>query len=88
MPTRLSGKRRFSPIFNSSDADLPIIAQLFSKFSLGAMSCNQAEDNYLGEKLNADVRPNDMPYSDGAAYTGKEHSWTRLSATSGPQPTV
>ena len=39
------------------------------------MSCNQAVDNYLGEKLNADVRPNDMPYSDGAAYTGKEHSW-------------
>jgi len=50
-------------------------AQLISKFTLGAMAYNQAVDNYLDEKLEADNKPNDQPYSDGAHYTGKEHSW-------------
>ena len=30
---------------------------------------NQAVDNYLDEKMEADF------YKDGACYTGKEHSW-------------
>ena len=50
-------------------------AQLISKFIMGAMNYNQAVDNYLDEKLAADAKPNDKPYSDGAAYTGKEHVW-------------
>lgn len=49
--------------------------QLISKFTLGAMAYNQAVDNYLDEKLEADNKPNDKPYKDGAAYTGKEHVW-------------
>ena len=50
-------------------------AQLISKFTLGAMAYNQAVDNYLDEKLEADNKPNDQPYKEGAYYTGKEHSW-------------
>ena len=49
--------------------------QLISKFTLGAMAYNQAVDNYLDEKLDADNKPNDKPYKEGAHYTGKEHSW-------------
>ncbi|RVU84638.1 DUF4856 domain-containing protein [Leucothrix sargassi] len=49
--------------------------QLFSKTAMGAVFYNQAVDNYLDESLNADKKPNDKPYSDGAAYTGKEHVW-------------
>ncbi|MBJ27177.1 MAG: DUF4856 domain-containing protein [Alphaproteobacteria bacterium] len=49
--------------------------QLISKFVMGAVSYNQAVDNYLDEKLTAENKPNDKPYKDGAAYTGKEHSW-------------
>lgn len=49
--------------------------QLISKFTLGAMAYNQAVDNYLDEKLEADNKPNDQPYKEGAHYTGKEHSW-------------
>jgi hypothetical protein len=49
--------------------------QLISKYTMGAMMYNQAVDNYLDEKLEADNKPNNKPYSDGAAYTGKEHSW-------------
>ena len=49
--------------------------QLIQKFSLGAMGFNQAVDNYLDEKLAADNKPNNKPYGDGTAYTGKEHSW-------------
>lgn len=49
--------------------------QLISKFTLGAMAYNQAVDNYLDEKLEADNKPNDKPYKEGAYYTGKEHSW-------------
>ena len=49
--------------------------QLIQKFALGAMAYNQAVDNYLDEKLAADNKPNNKPYSDGSAYTGKEHSW-------------
>ena len=50
-------------------------AQLISKFLMGASFYNQAVDNYLDEKLSAEKKPNDKPYKDGAAYTGKEHSW-------------
>lgn len=50
-------------------------AQLISKFLLGAMAYNQVVDVYLDENLGADKKPNDRPYSEGAAYTGKEHSW-------------
>ena len=49
--------------------------QLISKFIMGAVSYNQAVDNYLDEKLSADKKPNDKPYKKGAYYTGKEHSW-------------
>ncbi|MCH2094270.1 MAG: DUF4856 domain-containing protein [Rhodobacteraceae bacterium] len=49
--------------------------QLISKFTLGAMAYNQAVDNYLDEKLEADNKPNNKAYKDGAYYTGKEHSW-------------
>ena len=49
--------------------------QLISKFIMGAVSYNQAVDNYLDEKLAADNKPNDKPYKKGAHYTGKEHSW-------------
>lgn len=50
-------------------------SQLIQKFALGAMAYNQVVDNYLDEKLTADNKPNNKPYSEGAAYTGKEHSW-------------
>ena len=50
-------------------------AQLISKYTMGAMAYNQAVDNYLDEKLNAEKKPNNKPYKDGAHYTGKEHSW-------------
>jgi hypothetical protein len=49
--------------------------QLVSKFLMGAVMYNQAVDNYLDEKLDADNKPNNKPYKDGAAYTGKEHVW-------------
>lgn len=49
--------------------------QLISKFLMGAVFYNQAVDNYLDELLEADKKPNNKPYSDGAAYTGKEHVW-------------
>ena len=50
-------------------------AQLVSKFTMGGVFYHQACDNYLDEKMNADIKPNDKPYKDGAYYTGKEHSW-------------
>ena len=49
--------------------------QLISKYVMGAVFYNQAADGYLDEYLSADKKPNDKPYKDGAAYTGKEHSW-------------
>ncbi len=49
--------------------------QLISKFLMGAVFYNQAVDGYLDENLAADKKPNDKPYSKGAPYTGKEHSW-------------
>ena len=49
--------------------------QLIQKFLIGAVSYNQAVDNYLDEKMQADNKPNNKPYKDGAHYTGKEHSW-------------
>lgn len=49
--------------------------QLIQKFGIGAMGYNQAVDNYLDEKLEADNKPNNKPYKEGAPYTGKEHSW-------------
>ena len=49
--------------------------QLISKFIMGAVFYNQVVDGYLDENLSADKKPNDKPYKEGAAYTGKEHSW-------------
>jgi hypothetical protein len=49
--------------------------QLISKFATGAVFYNQAVDNYLDEGLSAEKKPNNKPYSKGAAYTGKEHVW-------------
>ncbi|MEM7440222.1 MAG: DUF4856 domain-containing protein [Pseudomonadota bacterium] len=49
--------------------------QLISKYTMGAVSYHQAVDNYLDEKMQADNKPNNKPYKDGAHYTGKEHSW-------------
>ncbi|MEH6446563.1 MAG: DUF4856 domain-containing protein [Oceanospirillaceae bacterium] len=49
--------------------------QLISKFTMGAVFYNQAVNNYLDEKLAADVKPNNKPYKKGAPYTGKEHVW-------------
>lgn len=49
--------------------------QLISKFLMGAVMYNQVVDTYLDENLSAEEKPNDKPYSEGAAYTGKEHSW-------------
>ena len=50
--------------------------QLISKFAMGAVFYNQTCNNYLGDvKLSADAKPNDKPYKNGAAYTGKEHVW-------------
>ncbi len=49
--------------------------QLIQKFALGGMAYNQVVDGYLDENLGADKKPNNKPYKDGAAYTGKEHSW-------------
>lgn len=49
--------------------------QLISKFIMGAVFYNQAVGNYLDEKLEADTKPNDQPYKEDAAYTGKEHVW-------------
>lgn len=49
--------------------------QLISKFIMGAVFYNQVVDGYLDENLSAEKKPNDQPYSKGAAYTGKEHSW-------------
>ena len=48
--------------------------QLVSKFTMGGVFYHQACDNYLDEKMNADNKPNDKPYKDGAHYTGKDHS--------------
>lgn len=49
--------------------------QLISKFIMGAVFYNQVVDGYLDEYLAADKKPNNKPYKDGAAYTGKEHAW-------------
>lgn len=49
--------------------------QLISKFTMGAVFYNKAVNDYLDEKLAADVKPNDKPYREGAPYTGKEHVW-------------
>ena len=49
--------------------------QLISKFIMGAVFYNQVVDVYLDENLSPEKKPNNKPYNDGAAYTGKEHSW-------------
>ncbi len=49
--------------------------QLISKSAMGLVFYNQAVDNYLDEKLEADTKPNSKPYKDGKCYTGKEHVW-------------
>jgi len=50
-------------------------SQLISKFIMGAVFYNQIVDKYLDENITAENKPNNKPYSDGAYYTGKEHSW-------------
>ena len=50
-------------------------SQLVSKFLMGAIFYNQAADNYLDEKLEANTKPNNKAYKPGKAYTGKEHVW-------------
>lgn len=50
-------------------------AQLISKFTMGAVFYHQAVDNYLDERIEGDVKPNNEPYKEGARYTGKEHVW-------------
>ncbi len=50
-------------------------AQLISKTAMGAIFYNQAVGHYLAELLAANKKPNDKPYKEGAAYTGKEHVW-------------
>lgn len=57
---------------SSNGYDYP---QLISKFIMGAVFYNQVVDGYLDEYLEADKKPNDKPYRDGAPYTGKEHAW-------------
>lgn len=50
--------------------------QLVAKFLMGAVFYNQSIDKYLDENIKqAGTKDNDQPYSDGAIYTGKEHSW-------------
>lgn len=49
--------------------------QLISKFIMGSVFYNQAVDNYLDEKLEADAKPNGQAYKPGKQYTGKEHVW-------------
>ena len=49
--------------------------QLISKFLMGAVFYNQAVDNYLDEKLEANTKPNNKAYKKGKHYTGKEHVW-------------
>lgn len=49
--------------------------QLISKFAMGAVFYNQAVDNYLDEKLEAETKPNGKAYKEGTPYTGKEHVW-------------
>lgn len=51
------------------------LQQMISKFLLGAVFYNQTVDKYLDENLEADVKPNNEAYGDGARFTGKEHSW-------------
>ena len=83
MPNNLSGKElvdfwidKASMANKGYDADhLYDYPQLISKFLIGAVFYSQAVDNYLDEKLAADNKPNNKPYSDGRHYTGKEHSW-------------
>ena len=43
----------FDPLLTGLD-----YAQLISKFAMGAVFYNQAVDNYLDEKLEADTKPN------------------------------
>lgn len=50
-------------------------SQLISKFIIGAVLYNQIVDKYLDEYLEADKKPNNAPYKEGAYYTGKEHAW-------------
>ena len=83
MPNNMTGPELVSFwIDKASAADKGVDAangydypQLISKFLIGAVFYNQAVDKYLDEYLRADTKPNDQPYKDGAAYTGKEHSW-------------
>lgn len=63
-----SSKKGFDPLTGYN------YPQLISKFGTGAVTYYQSVGYYLN-KLEADYKPNDKPYKDGAAYTGKEHVW-------------
>lgn len=82
MPNNLTGAELVKFWLDKAAADGPVdmangydYGQLVSKFIMGAVFYNQAIDGYLDEYLSAEKKPNDKPYTDGAAYTGKEHSW-------------
>jgi hypothetical protein len=63
-----SAKKGFDPLTGYN------YPQLISKYGMGAIMYNQAVGYYL-TKLDADYKPNNKPYKDGAPYTGKEHVW-------------
>ena len=63
-----SAKKGFDPLTGYN------YPQLISKYGMGAIMYNQAVGYYLN-KLDADYKPNNMPYKKGAPYTGKEHVW-------------
>jgi len=51
-------------------------SQLLPKFLMGSVFYYQTVNHYLDENLvEPGTRDNDQPYSEGAIYTGKEHSW-------------
>ncbi len=63
-----SSKKGFDPLTGYN------YPQLISKFGTGAITYYQSVGYYLNN-LEADYKPNNKPYKDGAAYTGKEHVW-------------
>lgn len=82
MPNNMTGSELVAFWIDKAAADKGVdmtngydYGQLVSKFIMGAVFYNQVVDGYLDENLSAEKKPNDQPYSKGAAYTGKEHSW-------------
>ncbi len=69
MPTRLSWKRRCSPIFNSSDADPPIVAPVSKEgFAIKRTAVNAVSK---GKDISGKFYGGAMPASPGD-MTGKE----------------